>query len=304
MMAKGLVGFIGLGTIGTPMAENILRAGNPLSVFDLAPGAVERLVREGAMAAENPRDAARDATCVITILPDSPDVEAAYYGADGLLTGLSQGAVYIDMSTVDPAGTQRRGADVARAGAAMVDAPVGRTVDHARQGKLSIMVGGEREVVDRVWPILSVLGDQITYCGPLGSGHAMKLVNNYISAGIVGVMSEALSFGVHAGLSAEDIVSVVGGTMAGNGLLTQVMAHRAFRDDFSLGFKTTLSRKDQGLGVRLGQAAGLDCRIGRAVLTLLDEAIARGFGNDDFTSMLRVNEQQAGVQVRLRNGRN
>jgi 3-hydroxyisobutyrate dehydrogenase-like beta-hydroxyacid dehydrogenase len=203
------------------------------------------------------------------------------------------------MSTSAPATTRRVGQAMAAKGIRMVDAPVGRTVDNAYAGTLAIMIGGAPADVEEVKPILACIGDTFTYCGPLGNGHALKLVNNFVSGGIVALLSEALAFGLKAGLTVETVMAGVGSTFARNGILMEVLPAKAFKGDFAPGFMTRLSHKDLRLALELADAAGLDAPVGRGVFETLQRTLDAGYERDDFTSMLRVNEAKAGVEIRL-----
>jgi 3-hydroxyisobutyrate dehydrogenase-like beta-hydroxyacid dehydrogenase len=293
------VGFVGVGTIGKPMALNILKGGHPLTVFDLNQAAVGEMIEAGAKGAPTPAEVARQSEVVITMVPDAPDVEKAALGPGGIIEGLAPGAIYIDMSTSAPATTRKIGAAMAAEGIRMVDAPVARTVDNAYAGTLAIMMGGDPADVDAVRPILERMGDTFTYCGPLGNAHAMKLVNNFISGGTVAVMSEALAFGVKAGLALETITQLVGSTFARNGILEHVLPAHAFKGDYAPGFMARLSHKDIRLALDLAAEAGLDAPVGKAIFETLQRTLDAGYATDDFTSMIRVNEARAGVQVRL-----
>lgn len=293
------VGFVGIGTIGKPMALNIRKGGFPLSVFDLNQSAVADLIEAGAQGRATPAEVARASDVVITMVPDAPDMEKAALGPGGVIEGLAEGGLYIDMSTVDPATTLKIGAEMAKRGIRMVDAPVGRTVDHAYAGKLAIMMGGDDKDIEDAMPILRCMGTDFTHCGPLGAGHAMKLTNNYIACGTLAPFSEALSFGMASGLTLEKIIELVGSTGARSGILTEMLPARAFKGDFGLGFKTTLSHKDVRLGLGVAEQCGLDAPIGRAVFQTLERAIEAGYADEDFSSMLRVNEAKADVRIRL-----
>jgi len=299
MASKPTVGFIGLGTIGLPMATNLQKGGYPMVVHDLNPAPVAEMTGRGATALGSPAEVAAASDVVITMVPDAPDVEQVALGPQGIVHGIRPGCIYMDMSTIDPGTTRKVGAAIRAKGARMVDCPVARSVDEARAGKLSIMMGGERADVEAVQPLLSCMGDTFTYCGPLGNGEAMKLVNNYISASIVAAHAEALSFGVKAGLSLETIMRVVGSTFAGSRMLNEMLPSRAFKGDFRAGFFVRLSRKDIRLGLTLAKEMGVDTPVGRGVYETLDKTCAAGYATDDVTSMLRLREEQAGVKIRL-----
>lgn len=296
------VGFVGIGTIGKPMALNIRKGGFELAVFDLNQAAVADLVEVGAKGMASPAAVAEASDLVITMVPDAPDVKKAALGPGGVIEGLAPGGLYIDMSTVDPETTRAIGKAMAERGIRMIDAPVGRRVEEAYAGTLAIMVGGESEDVERAMPVLRCMGSDITHCGPLGNGHAVKLVNNYISGGILALLTEGLTFGVKAGLELETILEVVGSTYAASGVMTKMLPAKAFKGDFSAGFKTALSHKDIRLALGVAEAAGLDAPVGRGVFETLQRTLDAGYGDDDFASMLRVNESKAGVEVRLKEG--
>jgi 3-hydroxyisobutyrate dehydrogenase-like beta-hydroxyacid dehydrogenase len=299
MTGKPKIGFIGLGMIGMPMARNIIKNGYEMWVYDLKSAAVEETVSAGARSSDSAANAAAESDVVITMVPDAPDVEKAALGAGGIIEGIRSGSIYMDMSTIDPGTTRRVGGAMKEKGVRMVDAPVARTVDEARAGKLAIMMGGAPEDVEEVMPILRCMGDTFTYCGPLGNGVALKLTNNYISAGILALHAEALAFGVKAGLKLEDIIKLVNSTFAGSRMLNELLPSKAFKGDFSPGFFTRLSRKDQRLGLTLAKEMGVDTPVGRGVYETLEKTCDAGYETDDLSSMLRIREKEAGIEVRL-----
>jgi 4-hydroxybutyrate dehydrogenase/sulfolactaldehyde 3-reductase len=299
MADRQRVGFVGLGTIGRPMATNIVKNGFPLTVFDLNQAAMASLIELGAEGRATAAEVARGSDVVITMVPDAPDVEKAALGSGGVIEGIRPGAIYIDMSTVDPGTSRRIGAAMREKGVRMLDAPVARMVDNAWAGTLSIMIGGDRADADEVMPILETMGDTFTYCGPLGTGHAMKLVNNYISAGIMALHTEALTFGVKAGLQLEDIIKLVMSTYAGSRQLGEYLPSKPLRGNFEPGFFTRLSRKDQRLALTLAKDMGVDTPVGRGVFEALETACAQGYETKDYASVLLVREAEAGIQVRL-----
>ena len=294
------VGFIGLGTMGAPMARNVLKGGHALTVYDISETAVRRPRRRR-------RDRGREARArsptasdvVITMLPDAPDVEAAAEGPDGILAGLRPGAVYVDMSTIDPETTQRVGAKVAARGAAMIDSPVGKTVEHAIAGTSTLMIGGDPAVIERVRPVLECMGESLIRCGDLGMGQAMKLTNNLLASVLISASSEALVAGAKAGLSLETMISVLRTTMAWNQQLAVAMHNRALKGDFAPGFMVKLAHKDCRLAMAMNTALGLDAPIGAATVATLQEAIDKGLGNADVGAVLKLREDEAGVSVRL-----
>ena len=293
------VGFIGLGTMGGPMALNVLRKGYAVKGFDLSSAALQKLKEAGGATAGSPKEAAQGVDILITMLPDGPDVERAILGEDGAIYGLKSGAIVIDMSTIDPTYTRRIGKVLAERGIRMVDSPVGKTADHAIAGTLTLIVGGEEKVVEEVRPVLDCMGTDFFYCGGLGMGEAMKLANNFLANTILSATAEALVMGVRAGLSLETMMSVMKTTMAWNNQLGVSLPKKALADDFSLGFMVRLAEKDHRLAVQMAKALGVETPVGSAAFDVLKQASGNGLADLDVSAVLRLREEQAGVKVRL-----
>jgi 4-hydroxybutyrate dehydrogenase/sulfolactaldehyde 3-reductase len=293
------VGFIGLGTMGGPMARNILNKGFDLVAFDVNAKAVQALVEAGAKAASSAADLASRADVVITMLPDSPDVEAVVLGPGGLLEGFRPGSLYIDMSTIDPETTQRIGARLAQRQVAMLDSPVGKTVEHAIAGTSTLMIGGDAETLERARPVLSAMGTDLIHCGALGMGQAMKLTNNLLATVLITASSEALVAGAKAGLSLDTMISVLKTTMAWNQQLAVAMHNRALKGDFEPGFMVKLAHKDCRLALAMNHSLGLSAPVGAATLAVLQESMDSGLANKDVGAVLKLREDAAGLQVRL-----
>jgi 4-hydroxybutyrate dehydrogenase/sulfolactaldehyde 3-reductase len=279
------VAFIGLGTMGRPMALNIVRRGLSVRAFDILPEAVDALAAAGATPATSPADAARGADVVITMLPNSSHVEEAVFGPAGVAEGLGQGALYIDMSTIAPATTDAIARRLAGRGVAMVDAPVGRQQQHAVEGKLLIMVGGGEGDVARARPILDCMGDTIIHCGPVGSGARMKLVNNFMSITLNATTAEALALAEASGLEVELARKVMLGTVAGTGHMGTTYPAKVLKGDLSPGFMIDLALKDLRLALDLGQAVGLGLDTGRTAEKAYVEATQAGHGRHDWTAL-------------------
>ena len=260
------VGFIGLGTMGAPMARNVLKGGHRLTVFDLNPAPMTALAAEGAAAAASPKAVAAASEIVITMLPDGPDVELAALGPGGIVEGIAAGAVYIDMSTIDPAVTRKVGAAMEKKGVAMIDSPVGKTAEFAVAGKLTLMVGGPAEVVARCRPVLDCMGTDFFHCGALGAGEAMKLVNNLLATVLLEASAEALVAGVKSGLTLETMLSVMKTTMAWNNQMAMAMQKRPLLGDFQPGFMLKLAHKDCRLALQMYDSLGVSANAGRAAL--------------------------------------
>lgn len=293
------IGFLGLGTMGAPMAQNLLRKGYSVRGFDPNPRALQRHEEAGGSSAGSPREAAEGADVVISMLPDGPDVENAILGPEGAMHGMKAGSILIDMSTIDPSCTRRIGAALAGKGVEMVDSPVGKTADHAIAGTLTLIVGGKPEVVETVRPVLDCMGTDFFYCGDLGMGEAMKLTNNFLAATLMNASCEALVMGAKAGLSLDTMMSVMRTTMAWNNQLAISLPKKALADDFSLGFMVRLAEKDQRLAVGLARSLGVSVPVGSAAYDTLHEASENGLAELDVSAVLRLREEQAGVRVRL-----
>jgi 4-hydroxybutyrate dehydrogenase/sulfolactaldehyde 3-reductase len=293
------IGFVGLGTMGGPMARNVLRKGFPVKGFDLNPAALEKHEGAGGTTAGSPKEAAEGVDVLITMLPDGPDVERAILGENGAIHGLKPGAVVIDMSTIDPAYTRRIGKALAGRGIAMVDSPVGKTADHAIAGTLTLIVGGDPKAVDEVRPVLDCMGTDYFYCGGLGMGEAMKLANNFLANTILSATSEALVMGIKAGLSLETMMAVMKTTMAWNNQLGISLPKKALADDFSLGFMVRLAEKDHRLAIQMAESLGVETPVGSAAFDVLKQASSNGLAGLDVSAVLRLREEQAGVKVRM-----
>ena len=293
------VGFIGLGTMGAPMARNVLHKGYRLVVADVVPAAVASLTAAGALAARTPKEVAAASDFVITMLPDSPDVERVALGADGIVAGIRAGSVYIDMSTIDPDTTCNVGRQIASKGASMIDSPVGKTADHAVAGTLTLMVGGPDDVVARCRPILECMGTDFFHCGGLGAGQTMKLINNLLATAVSEASIEALVTGAKSGLTLDTMMSVLRTTMAWNNALAIALPKRPLAGDFSPGFMLKLAHKDCRLALGMAESLGVSAPVGRAAFASLDEGMRRGLADDDVGALLKLREEPAGVEVRL-----
>jgi 3-hydroxyisobutyrate dehydrogenase-like beta-hydroxyacid dehydrogenase len=285
--------------MGAPMARNVLAKRHTLVVHDVNAAAVSALASAGARSAATPKDVAAQCDVVITMLPDAPDVERVALGTDGVVAGLRAGALYVDMSTIDPATTRRIGDAVKAAGASMIDSPVGKTADAAVSGTLTLMVGGAAADVERARPLLLSMGTDLFPCGDLGSGQTMKLLNNLLAQTIGMANVETLVAGVKAGLTLDTMLSVLRTTMAWNNHLANGMPKRSLVGNFKPGFMLKLAHKDCRLALGVIDAMGLRAPVTHATLTALDDGMKGGVANDDVGAMLKVREQAAGVEVRL-----
>lgn len=281
----GTVGFIGLGAMGQPMASNLARKDFDLIVFDIAQDRVPPLRDLGATVAGSVAEVAEKADIAITMVPDSPQVEATVTGPGGLLEAGRPGQVIMDMSTIDPAVTDKVAAAVAEAGSSFVDAPVGRLAAHAIAGESLFMVGAHDGDFERVKPLLEGMGTTIHHCGPPGSGIRTKVVNNFLIMGINQMNAEALALGQAFGLDLQTTLDVLLGTTAANGQLQLNWPNKVLKGDDEPGFRLTLAHKDASLAVEAARRAGLPVFAGAAVRESLAMA-AQDFGEKDFSTIL------------------
>ena len=233
------------------------------------------------------------------MLPDAPDVERVALGPDGIVAGIKPGAIYIDMSTIDPGTTRKVGAAIANKGAAMIDSPVGKTADAAVAGTLTLMVGGASDIVARCRPVLDCMGTDFFYCGELGAGQTMKLINNLLATAVSEASIEALVAGVKSGLTLETMMSVFRTTMAWNNALAIALPKRPLAGDFKPGFMMKLAHKDCRLALQMVEALGVPAPVGHAALASLEEGLKRGLHDHDVGALLKLREEWAGVKVRL-----
>ena len=292
------VGFIGLGVMGGPMALNILKGGHSLTVFDRSPEAVARLTQAGAKSVSTPREVGAASDIVVTMLPEPQHVEQVVLGQDGVIEGLRAGGLVIEMSTIDPQ-TSRRVGDALRAcGMELVDSPVGKTSEHAVTGTLTLMVGGNREAIERATPVLNCMGTDTFYCGGPGTGHAMKITNNLLATTIMMANTEAIAIGIKSGLTLELMQEVMRTTMAWNQQFAVAMPKKVFLGDDSPGFAIKLACKDVRLACDLAGNLGFEALVGRAAQKTMENAIARGLGDRDTAAIMFERERELDIQVR------
>ncbi len=288
------IAFIGLGTMGGPMAARLLDAGFDVCVHNRTREREVALAERGADRAATPAEAAAGADVIVTMVSDTPDVEAILLGPGGVAEGAADGAVIIEMSTIAPEAVRRMHAQLAEQGVALLDAPVSGGSEGAVKGSLSIMVGGDAAVLDRVRNVLDVLGRTITYVGPSGAGQVAKAINQVIIAGTYAAVAEGLTLGMAAGIDVEAAHRAVAGGAAGSWGLT----HRGpnmLRNDYPLGFRLRLHRKDLGIALETASALGVPLPLAAYVAQLETGLVQRGYGDDDVSAIARVVREQAGL---------
>jgi 2-hydroxy-3-oxopropionate reductase len=294
--AKQTIGFIGLGIMGRPMSQHLINAGYPLVVYDIMPAGVQELVAAGAKAARSSAEAARAADVVITMVPDSPDVEAAYLGAGGVLEGVTSGTTLVDMSTISPTMAIKVAKEAEQKGCVMLDAPVSGGDVGAKNATLSIMVGGDAAAFERVRPILEVMGKP-TLCGQSGAGQIVKACNQILVAVTLVGMGEALTLGSKAGVDPEIIVKVLSGGLARCGVLEN-RGLRVTKRDFAPGFRSRLHYKDLNIIREAGRA--YQCALPASALAheLFGTMQAQGWGELDHSGVVKVIELLSNTEVK------
>ncbi|TMA53367.1 MAG: NAD(P)-dependent oxidoreductase [Deltaproteobacteria bacterium] len=271
------VGIIGLGIMGAPMARNLLRAGHPLTVHTRTRARAAGLLADGAAWADSPAALAAAVDAVVTMLPDTPAVEAVMAGPDGVLAGARAELLAIDMSTIDPAAARALAERAAETGVALLDAPVSGGEQGAIAGTLSIMVGGAAAAFDRAGPLFAALGKRVTYMGGPGQGQMTKLVNQVVGAGTLAAVAEGVLLAAGAGLDPAAVVEAVGGGAAASWMLAE-QAPRMQRRDFAPGFMVRLQQKDLRLALASAERLGVPLPLTAVVQLLFTAVEARGGG--------------------------
>ena len=283
------VGFIGLGVMGKPMAKNLLKTGHRLVVHSRSRAPVDEVATVGATAASSPADVARQADVVITMLPDTPDVELVLTGPNGVIPALRPKAVVIDMSSISPSATKRLAREVAEKGGAMLDAPVSGGEIGAINASLSIMVGGDELVFRRVRPILEAMGnpERIVYIGESGAGQVCKICNQIAIGGALAGVSEAFALANKAGVDASRVRQALLGGFAASRVL-EVHGERMLTDNYKPGFRTKLYQKDLRLANEAAAVNGVAIP-GTAIVTqLVNALVAHGGGDLDYAAIATV----------------
>ncbi len=288
------VGFVGLGIMGRPMAENLIEAGYDLVAYNRTREKAEEL--DGATVAGSPKEAAERSDIVITMLPDSPQVEEVLVGEDGVLQGVKDGALIVDMSTISPVVTEELAARAEEKGASMLDAPVSGGDVGAIEGTLSIMVGGSEEDYERALPLFEVMGGTVTHVGPSGAGQVVKAANQIVVALTIEAVSEALVLGSKGGVAPEKILDVLGGGLAGNKVM-EVKREKLLSHSFDPGFKVELHHKDLGIALAAGREYGVTLPVTAVVDQMLQDLITNGRGDRDHSALLTLVEESSGHEI-------
>src|ERR687893_1022132 len=291
------VGFIGLGIMGKPMAQNLMQAGYELVLYNRTREKAEELAGDGgAEVAADPREVAEKSEIIVTMLPDSPDVRDVVVGESGVLEGIRDGALLADMSTISPVVTEELAAEVKGRGASMLDAPVSGGDVGAIEGTLSIMVGGSEEDFDRAKPLFDVMGKTVTHVGPTGAGQVTKAANQVVVALTIEAVSEALVLGSKGGFSPEKILEVLSGGLAGNKVM-EVKREKFLSHTFEPGFRSELHHKDLRIALAAGREYGVALPVTAAVDQMLLSMRRKGWGGEDHSALLKMVEDLSGHEI-------
>ena len=293
------IGFIGLGIMGKPMARNVMEAGYDLVVYNRTREKAEEISGDGATVADSPREVAEGSDVVITMLPDSPDVWEVVGGENGVLEGIEEGALLVDMSTISPVVTRELAEEVEERGASMLDAPVSGGDVGAQEGTLSIMVGGGEEDFERARPLFEVMGQTITHVGPSGAGQTAKAANQIVVALTIEAISEALVLGSKAGAAPEKILEALSGGLAGSKVM-EAKREKFLSHTFDPGFRVELHHKDLGIALAAGREYGVPLPVTAIVDQMLGSLKVKGKGDKDHSTILTLIEE--GAQHRIGEG--
>jgi 2-hydroxy-3-oxopropionate reductase len=286
------VGFVGLGIMGKPMATNLMDAGYKLTVHNRSPEKALELGEAGASVANSPKELAENTDIIITMLPDSPQVSEVVAGEGGVLEGITEGSLVIDMSTISPVLTEELSEAVKEKGASMLDAPVSGGDVGAIEGTLSIMVGGEEADFHRAKPLFEAMGKTITHVGSVGAGQVTKAANQVVVALTIEAVCEALVLGSAGGVAPEKILDVLSGGLAGNKVM-EVKREKFLSHRFEPGGKVDFHRKDLGIALAVGREYGVVLPVTAVVYQMFEALIARGRGGWDHSALLTLVEDLA-----------
>ena len=291
------IGFIGLGNLGTPMALNIQKAGYPMAVYDERESATGALLEGGARLAVSPGEVATVSDVIMSCVPGPAEVEEITLGRDGILNGLNPGDVYVDLSTSRPSLIRRIGSAFMEKGAQVLDAPVLTSPSTAADREVIVMPSGDKDVYERLLPVLETFADKVVYQGDLGNGSACKLVNNMITLAVRQIVAEGLTLGMKAGLDLDALMEA--GSKGILGSQREGLERTVFAGKFeSPSFRQALARKDISLANELARELNVPMPVANILEQLSIQCGNRGWGNMDTHVIYRLQEEAAGVQIR------
>lgn len=290
------LGFIGLGIMGKPMAKNLLKAGHEVVVYDVVKENVENVVEAGAKSAASSKAVSEECDIIITMLPNSPHVKEVICGKNGVLEGAKEGTIIIDMSSIAPLASQEIAKVCAEKGVKMIDAPVSGGEPKAIDGSLSIMVGGDKAVFDKVYDILMVMGASAVHCGDIGAGNTTKLANQVIVALNIAAVSEAFMLATKAGVDPALVFDAIKGGLAGSTVMNAKVPMILDRN-FNPGFKIDLHIKDLNNALDTGHGVGSPLPLTAAVMEMMQTLHADGCGQNDHSGIAKYYEKVSGTEI-------
>lgn len=292
-----MIGFIGLGIMGKPMAKNLLKAGFSLNIYDINEAAAEEVAQAGGKRCSSPREAAENSGMILTMLPNSPQVKEVLMGKNGVLEGMKPGSIVVDMSSIDPGVSVELEKAVSAAGGEMIDAPVSGGEPKAKDATLSFMCGGKEEVFAKVKPVLEKMGASVVLTGPIGSGNMTKLANQIIVAVNIAALSEALVLAAKSGVNPENVYNAIKGGLAGSTVMN-AKAPMMLDRCFDPGFRIELHIKDLNNAVNASQAVDMELPLTQAVLGMMNHLKDEGLEKCDHSAILRYYEEKEQVEVK------
>ena len=290
------IGFIGLGIMGKPMSKNLIKARHELVVCDFNKDAVAELVGCGAKAAENGAAVAKECSVIITMVPNSPHVRAAVFDKGGIAETVKKGSILIDMSSIDPVESRKIGADLAKLGVDMLDAPVSGGEPKAIDGTLSVMVGGKKELFDTYYDVLKAMAGSVVYVGELGAGNVAKLANQIVVACNIASLAEALMFSRKAGVDPELVFQAIKGGLAGSTVMN-AKAPMMLAHDYKPGFRIELHIKDLTNALNAAHAVTSPVPLTAEVMEMMQALKADGFEKDDHSALAKYYEKMTNVKI-------
>jgi 2-hydroxy-3-oxopropionate reductase len=295
-MANSTIGFIGLGIMGKPMTRNLIKAGYPLVVHNRSRGVVEELSKEGAQTATSPQEVAARSEVVITMLPDSPDVELVYAGEQGIFAGAKVGRLLIDMSSISPIVARKVAEQAEKQGCDMLDAPVSGGEAGAISGALSIMIGGKALAVERAMPIFQVLGKNIVHVGDAGAGQVTKAANQMVVGTTIAIVSEALVLAAKAGVDPAKVRQALLGGFAQSKIL-EAHGQKMLERNFKPGFRIRLHEKDMKIALGTGAEYGVPLMVTSEVAQMMTAMRSMGNGDLDHSALVTFIEQLSSAKL-------
>lgn len=288
------VAFIGMGTMGAPMALNILKGGHQVTVHNRTREKEKPVADAGASQAESPKEAAAGADIIITCVSDTPDVETVILGEEGVIFGASSGSMIVDMSTISPTATRDIAETLLKNDIKMIDAPVSGGSEGAQNGTLAIMIGGEAADVRRAMPVLEAMGKTITHVGPIGAGQITKAINQIIIAGTYLSVAEGMVLGMKAGLDMQKVIQAIAGGAAGSWVLSN-RAVNMINNVYPLGFRVRLHHKDIRIALEAAKELGVTMPAASLVDQIENGLIGRGYGDEDMSAIGRIIRELSGL---------